>query len=269
MQEWLLIGESLQNKSMYQDVFDSTAPLAAFTYWLIVVVAGKSVTALHILGSLLLVVQAVIFNTLTIKNKVYEQNTYLPAFAFLIIASTHYSFSVFSPVQLGITFVLLAFSQLLSHVEFRAKRDEQIMSIGLLIGISGLFYLPLILFLPIVVLILLIFTNTLSRRYFILIISGMTPVIISICYYWVTQNSIGFYYSNFLDHELSFSFDSYRSIWVNYPLLLPIVFFWVLGLVTLPQQRRLNNYQNRLAQLFFAIGVLTIGIIGFGSFSIS
>ena len=165
MQHWLIIGEAMKSGHMYVDIFDSLAPLAASTYWLLVLVFGKSTLMFHILGTFLLVIQAVIFNNLTISNKVYEQNTYLPAFVYLILASSHYALSVFSPVQIGMTFILLTFSKLLSHVEFRAKRDEQIMSIGLLIGIAVLFYLPFIIFLPIVLIILLVFTNTLKRRY--------------------------------------------------------------------------------------------------------
>ena len=128
---------------MYKGIFDPLGPLSTTVYAIVVWLFGKSILALQILGTTLMIIQAIIFNTLTIRNKVYEQNTYLPAFAYLIISATHYSLTVFSPIQLGMTFILLAFSELLSHVEFRAKRDEQIMSIGLMVGLASLFYLPL------------------------------------------------------------------------------------------------------------------------------
>ena len=258
MEKSLLIGEAVASTSMYYGILDNTAPLAAGVYWLIAFVAGKSPISLHILGTLLLILQAIIFNNLAIRNKVYEQNTYLPAFAYLIIGSIQYNLSSFSSAQMGMTFILLAFSQLLSHVEFRAKREEQIMSIGLLTGIASLFYLPLIIFLPIILIILLVFTNTLSRRYFILIISAAMPQAVAFAYYWVLNGVPDYYIANFILPTLDFGFNAGASIQQSYPVLLPITILGLLGFATMPKQRRLNNYQNRLAQLFFATGLLIL-----------
>ncbi len=82
---------------MYEGIFDPLGPLSAMVYAIVDLVFGKSTLALQILGTILMVLQAIIFNNLTIRNKVYEQNTYLPTFAYLILSSTHYSLSVFSP----------------------------------------------------------------------------------------------------------------------------------------------------------------------------
>ncbi len=265
MQHWLLIGEALKAGHMFVDIFDSLSPLAATTYWLIVLVFGKSTLALHILGTLLMLLQAIIFNNLTITNKVYEQNTYLPAFVYLILASSHYALSVFSPVQLALTFILLAFSKLLSHVEFRAKRDEQIMSIGLLIGIATLFYLPSIIFLPIVLIILLLFTNTLRRRYVILTISSLIPLFAAFSYYWLVNDEPGYFIVNFIHPSLAIDFSSLINIGLSIGLILPVLVYWILGIMTMPKQRRLNNYQSRLAQLFFITGLLALLILFFKS----
>jgi uncharacterized membrane protein YqjE len=268
MQHWLIIGEAMQSGHMYIDIFDSLAPLAASTYWLIVLIFGKSTLALHILGTLLMVVQAVIFNNLTISNKVYEQNTYLPAFVYLILSSVHYSLSVFSPAQIGMTFLLLTFSRLLAHVEFRAKRDEQIMSIGLLIGIAVLFYLPYLVFLPLVLIILLLFTNTLRGRYAILTISALIPVIGAFTYYWLVNDEPGYFMVNLVYPALEVDLSSFANISLNIALFLPVLFFWIIGFFTMSKQRRLNNYQSRLAQLFFITGVLSLTILLFSSANI-
>ncbi|RLD24057.1 MAG: hypothetical protein DRI71_03695 [Bacteroidetes bacterium] len=261
MQHWLIIGEAMKTGHMYVDIFDSLAPLAATTYWWITLIFGKSTIGLHILGTLLMVIQAIIFNNLTISNKVYEQNTYLPAFVYIILASSNYTLSVFSPAQLGMTFILLAFGKLLSHVEFRAKRDEQIMSIGLLVGVAVLFYLPFIVFLPIVLIILLLFTNTLKRRYVILTISALIPLVSAFAYYWMVNNESGYFMVNFVYPSLAINISTFASIGLNIVLFLPVLVFWLLGFITMPKQRRLNNYQSRLAQLFFITGLLTLLIL--------
>jgi hypothetical protein len=263
MHHWLVIGEAMQSGHMYVDIFDSIAPLAASTYWLIVLIFGKSTLVLHILGTLLMLIQAIIFNNLTISNKVYEQNTYLPAFVYLILSSSHYALSVFSPAQMAMTFVLLAFSKLLSHVEFRAKHDEQIMSIGLLLGAAMLFYLPFIVFLPIVLIILVFFTNTLKRRYLILALSSLVPLVIAFTYYWLVNDESGYFITNFVNPSLTFGLTTFSNIGANINLGVPLLAFWFIGVITMPKQRRLNNYQTRLAQLFFLSGILSLLILLF------
>ena len=145
---------------MYKDIWDSMAPIAAFTYYLVVSVFGKSVLALNILGMLVNFLMAVILNNLAIRNKIYEQNTYLPAFVFVLLTSMHNSFASFSPVQIGMLFVVMALGNLFGHIEFRAKRDEQIMNIGLFLGVASLFYFPLIMFVPAVLILFFIFLGT-------------------------------------------------------------------------------------------------------------
>ena len=260
MEYWLLLGEAVDNTTMYMGVLDNLAPLSAGLYWLIAFVFGKSLLALHILGLLLLVLQAIIFNSLAIRNKVYEQNTYLPAFIFLIIGSIQYNLSVFSPAQLGMTFILLALSQLLAHVEFRAKRDEQIMSIGLLIGVGSLFYLPLFLILPIILVILVIFTNTLSRRYAILIISAFMPLSVALAYYWVMHGSTVYFVTHFIIPTINLGIEGSFAEAENIVVYIPLLLLFIAGYLTMPKQRRLNNYQNRLAQLFFVFSVLLVSI---------
>ena len=263
MNHWLVIGEAMQSNHMYRQIFDSLAPLAASSYWIIVAIFGKSALTLNILGTLLMIVQAVIFNNLALNNKIYEKPSYLPAFIFLILSSSHFGLSVLSPVQMGMTFILLAFGKLLMHVEFRAKRDEQIMSIGLLIGVAILFYLPFLLSLVIVLIILIVFTNTLKRRYVILVVSALIPLIIAFAYYWLVNGEAGYFIVNFVQPSLATDFSQLGNIWQNIDLFFPVLLLWLLGLITMPKQRRLNNYQIRLSQLFLLTGLLSILILVF------
>ncbi len=258
MTHWLLISEAMGKGMLYRDIIDPLAPLAAMVYRLVYLVAGRSVVTLHILGLLVLCWQAVIFNNMAIRNKVYTQNTYLPALVYVLLGSVHYSMSVFSPVQLGLTFVLLAFDKLLSHVEFRAKRDEQIMSIGLLLGLATLFYVPFILLLPVVLLILAFFTSTIPRRYVVLTISALMPPVLTLLYYWLRQDSAYYVVHHLVQPSLSFSLRQANHTLGQAGLFALPLTLWLLGLLTMPRQRRLNNYQRRLAALFLFTGLLTL-----------
>jgi hypothetical protein len=134
------------------------------------------------------------------------------------------------------------------------------MSIGLLVGMAALFFLPLILFLPIILLILLIFTNTLSRRYAILIISAAMPFAVALAYYWVLHGETVFFYSHFILPTFDLGLDLLLFSRESLVVYLPLLLLFIAGYVTMPKQRRLNNYQNRLAQLFFITAILLLGI---------
>ena len=252
---WLTIGEALKGGTMYRDVWDSMAPLAATIYWLVVSLFGKSVLALNILGILLNFVVAVLINNMLIRNKVYEQNTYVPAFVFIILSSLNHSFSSFSPVQLGITFVLLALGNLLGHVEFRAKRDEQIINIGLYMGVAVLFYFPLIVFIPITLLLFIMFTGTKNRRYFLFITGSFLPLIFAFCYYWLAAEKSGYFTFHFILPYLKP--DQNDTDWLYLiKVAIPLLILFLLGAGSMGMQKRLNNYQIRLNQLFIVVTLL-------------
>jgi len=141
---WQLVGYRLsEGFMMYRDVWESLSPLSAGTYWIIYSLFGSSSgIAIEVLGFLLVFVQASIFNTLLINNQAYADNTYIPAAIYVILASLYFDFFSFSPVLLGITFLLLALNNIFSQIEFRAKRDERILNTGFYLGIAALFHFP-------------------------------------------------------------------------------------------------------------------------------
>lgn len=259
---WLTIGEALQWGTMYIDVWDSMAPLAASVYWLVVLVFGKSVLALNILGTLLNFFIAVLINNMFIKNKVYEHNTYLPAFVYIMLSSLSPSLSSFSPVQMGMAFVLMALGNLLGHVEFRAKRDEQILNIGLFQGVAVLFYFPLIIFIPITLLLFIVFTSTQSRRYFLFLTGSMLPIMFAFSYFWFVTGKAGYFTLHFIQPYL---FPEYvdTDLVFMIKIALPVILFFVLGSASLSQQKRLNNYQIRLNRMFIVVTLLTLTIFLF------
>ena len=120
-------------------------------------------------------------------------------------------------------------------------------------------------FLPVVLIILGIFTKTLRRRYVILTLSALLPLITVFGYYWLVDKEPGYFIVNFVQPSLSVDFSTLVTIGANVGLLLPVLIFWFLGIVTMPKQRRLNNYQSRLAQLFFITGLLSLLILLFKS----
>ena len=253
---WLTIGEALGNGTMYLDVWDSMAPLAASLYYWVVLIFGKSMLTLNILGFLLNFVIAILLNQMFIRNKVYEQNTYVPAFVYIVLSNLHVSFSLFSPMQIGLIFVLLALGNLLGHIEFRAKRDEQIMNIGLYLGVASLFYFPLVVFVPIMLVLFIMFTSTQNRRYLLFLVGSMLPLAFAFCYYWVATEKAGYFVQHFIWPY--FYFDRAEGQWWDMvKIALPLILLMLVGTFSTQLQRRLNNFQVRLNQLFIVIMILT------------
>lgn len=251
----------MQSGSMYSDIWDGLAPLSAIIYQAFTWLFGRSAVMLLILGSVVTFFQAAIINTFSIKAKVFESNTYLPALIYVLFTSTHPSFFTLSPSLIGLTFILLGLGKLISHVEFRAKADIHIILIGLYFGISSLFYLPYIVIIPISIVLLALFSNTLLRRYFLLIFTSLAPIIIAYFYYWIKSDHSAYFISYFINSVV------YNRHYVNIGWYFSIIilcysfFFMILGIVSIGKQRRLNNYQFRIVQLFLVLGVLMMSIL--------
>jgi len=260
---WLVIGEAMKGGHLYSQIWDGMAPLSATVYWWIVSVFGKSAFVLSVFGMFLNVIQAVLINNMTIKNKVYEQSTYVPAFVYIVFTSLHPSFRLLSPVQMGITFLLLALGNLLSHVKFRIKRDEQIINIGIYQGLAVLFYFPLIIFNVIFLLLFLSFTRTLRRRYALFIYGSLLPLMMVFCYYWIITGDTGYFTYHFLLHSFEQSSLQSKNIMPLVKVGIPILLFCFLGVITMGRQRRLNNYQIRLSRLFLMALIGANGIFFF------
>ncbi len=260
---WFVIGEAMQTGSMYSDIWDGLAPLSATLYQAFTWLFGRSILMLMIFGSLLTFFQAAIINTFSINAKIFENNTYLPALIYVLLTSTHPAFFTLSPSLMGLTFVLLGLGMLISHVEFRAKTDIHIILIGLYFGISTLFHLAFVIIIPISVVLLLLFSNTIIRRYLLLLFTSFTPLIVAFLYYWVISDHPAYFSYHFL---LISNYDTnYTSIgWVKGAIVLGFsIFFFVLGFLTIGKQRRLTNYQNRIVQLFFVLAVLMMSFLLF------
>ncbi|MCB0496629.1 MAG: hypothetical protein KDC79_10885 [Cyclobacteriaceae bacterium] len=258
---WFVIGKAMHSGTLYVDIWDRIAPFSAVVYQVIDWLFGRSILALYILGTLLTFLQAAIFNNMLMRAKVYENNSYLPALIYVLFTSSHPALFTLSPALMGLTLVLLGLGNMLRHVEFRAKKDIQIIMIGLYFGMSSLFYFPYIVFIPISVMLLLIFTSTIGRRYFLLVFGGVFPLITSFFYYWIKSDRPGYFLSNFVVfNNFNVTEQSIGWLWGTLSLGIPLIFAFA-GLASFGKQRRLTNYQSRIVQLFIVFGISVISML--------
>ena len=189
----MLLGEKLNSGALlYVDVIDDMGPLSALVYKAFDFLFGRSHLTIQIVGLVVFFFQIFYINFIALKHKMYNENNYLPALFYGILGLT-YNIMTLSPVMLAMTFVLFSLNNLLSHVETRVKTDSNLINIGIFTGVAVLFYQPFIWMVVVHIMILLFFTNTLKRRYLLMIYGLLVPSLIVWLFYVWQDQAMAFY----------------------------------------------------------------------------
>jgi hypothetical protein len=244
--EWQVLGSELANgKTLYVDVYHNTGFLSSLVYWLLAEVLPGNYFVYRILGLLLIFFQALIFNIILIQAKAYNQNTYVPAAIYAVLMMGIPDVALLSPQLMSLTFILLAFDLAFQQVEGRRKQDWIVLKIGIYLGIATLFYPLNYLILLSTIMAFVFYTNTIFRRYFLLMVGFMLPfLLVWLKYYWFDQQADLNYILKYLIYpSASQILVSWKSIilLLAFPLLL-----FILSLVKIIKSRAFINYQTRL-----------------------
>lgn len=259
--QWMLVGERMSDGyAMYFEIWDYTSPLSAAVYWFVDELFGRSTVVYHILAMIIAFFQVVLFNVIAYRNKFFPENGYIPALVYTVLISFSIDFLTLSPMLMGTTFVLLALNNVISQIEFRAKRDEKLLNIGFYLGIAGLFHFPLIVLGPIMVVVLLLFSATITRRFFLIIYGWILPFLFIVIFYYFTGN-LYFFWLNQV--AVWFRITHLDIIPVNQVLLItsPVIVFFLFAILRIIRKARLTNYQSRLIQVMlssFALSTLLL-----------
>ncbi|HNP17563.1 MAG TPA: hypothetical protein PKL31_03930 [Fulvivirga sp.] len=259
----MLIGEELsEGSSLYSGLWDSIGPLSALVYNTIDYMFGRSQLTYQILAYLLVCFQVYVFNSTLITNKAFSENTYIPGFIYALLCSLCYDMMTLTPFLMGLTFVLLAINKVFNHIEFRAKRDEDILNIGLYLGLATIIYLPFCLLALSTLFVFIFFTGTVGRRYVMMVFGFSLPVLLSGSYFYITDRFDDFLYLFFspftvIDRVWYISFRDTLFLF-SVPIL-----FLALSLIRILQGARLTNYQNRLTRAMFVWMIFSLLFIVF------
>lgn len=247
----MLVGEKLsEGADLYDEVWENIAPLSAGVYMIVDYLFGRSQNAFYWLSLFFVFFQCFLFNRLLLINKAYNENTYVPGLIYGLLMSFFFDFLTLTPVVMSQTFILLALNNIFSHIEFRAKRDEKILNIGIYLGVASLFYLPNIIFALAALVVFIFFTGTVLRRYLLLVFGFMLPLLLVATYFLLTDRFADFIYS-FINPIIAFKNQHYIDlvptlILFALPLLLLLASF-----VRINQRARFTNYQTSLTQVMF------------------
>lgn len=255
---YMLVGEKIiEGAPLYSKIWESLAPLSALVYALSDYLFGRSQLSYHLFAYILICYQAFIFNRMLLESRAYSENTYLPAFIYAILASVCYDMYSLSPFILGITFILLALKNIFSHIEVRAKRDEDILNIGLYVGLATLCYLPFSVFALGVLTIFILFTGTIARRYLLMLFGFLLPMAVAAGYFFLTDRLDDFLY-NFFSPFTVIERNWYISLKDTASLFVAPLAFFILAILKVISGARLTNYQSRLTQTILVWAVFSV-----------
>ena len=257
-----LIGESLANGArLYITLWEDISPLSAWVFMILNYLFGNSIWPYHVLGFLLVFYQCVLINSITYRNKHFNEGTYVPSLIYGLLMSISFDMYALSPVIMSITFVLLALNNIYRQVEFRMKTDEPILNIGIYLGLATLFYLPSGVFALIALITLIMFSSTIPRRYLLVLFGFTLPILFIVAYYFAVDE-LHSAWSIFLSKFINPNRSSYISFQTLIILSAPVLLFLLIALIRVLQRSRYSNYQVRLIQLtvvwFFMTSILMI-----------
>jgi hypothetical protein len=244
-------GEKVrEGNSMYVEIIDSTAPLAAWFNALLDLCFGRSVLARHILAFMIIFLQASYLGIVFSSKKAFAENTYIPSLIFAILFTFSFDTISLTPELLGSGFLLLALNSLFKQLEFREQGNEFIFNLGLYIGIASLFALSYAVFIVGCSLILIFFTRSSTRQYFLMIFGFFLPHILLLSGYYLMDGldeiwlyfyrpNLGFYSDRFISNQ---------ALWTLTGL--PLLFLFI-SLIAMNRDARLSKYQTQLVQSMF------------------
>ena len=183
--------------SLHSSYFDSESHLVYGTLflwitWAITFIFGDPFILSVVLSGLLITVQAFFLNSILIRSKGLNQNTYLPAACYVLILSASPEFMLVSPALFSITFILIGINYMLFHLQYGGS-EENIISTGFVFGLATLFdpSSAILILLPFVVYIL--YSNTLFRRYVLLTFGLIFPYLLIWLYSFWQGDGLAFW----------------------------------------------------------------------------
>ena len=246
---YFLIGEKVGNGNwMFNELHTTIGPLEGWFFGILYVLFGKSLFIHHLLSFLLVCIQSYLFNKVFHDNKATTEQTYIPGLIYGLLMSLSPQFYTLTPLLIGQTFILVSLHIIFNHLEFRIKRDEGILSVGIFLGVYSFMFFPGVILSLFAFLLLLIFTNTVYRRYILLLFGFFLPFLLVLgIYIFLNELHTRNFMQGSLFGENIFVLDSFNLYLVS---SLPVLFL-IFALFTIILKGRYTNYQSTLIQTMF------------------
>lgn len=182
---WLVVGErASQGYLPFYEIIDDTAPLSVAVFAILNSIFGRDIFVYEILGRILILAQAIYWNIILIRYRVFDETSYLPAI--ILVVLFHFSFDMLSlsPALLGSSFLLLALGQLISLTVLQKETSESTLLIGLYAGLAVGFHSVFIIFLPYLIFTGIVISGFSFRELLLSLVGFLLPLLLIGTYYF-------------------------------------------------------------------------------------
>ena len=222
---------------------------------------------LHVILALVLVISgAMVFNYSLTKFDLVPKNTLVPAMVYIVLMSYSPGLLALHPGAIpALLTVLILFY--LFQVYTEEEAFSQIFNIGLLIGISSLFYFPSIFFILFIWLTFIVYRLYSWREWTIPLAGIITPYLFLFTYYFLDDKlepaylAYASYFSKMTIFHFSFDFSLMNYIITS---LLVFMFLWSAFLLLSDIQEKIISLRKRYWAVFWllVIAIITYFISG-------
>ncbi|MGV3588221.1 MAG: hypothetical protein ACO1OF_14545 [Adhaeribacter sp.] len=221
--KYMILGERLAaGATLYRDVYDNTAPLAAIIYQFLDVVFGRNILVYRLLASVIIFLQGMRLNAILNHNGIFAEKSFLPALLYFVFGSIFFEFDILSPLLVGLTFLIFALNYLIVPSK-EGSSNPKLFKAGFLIGLAALCYLPLMLFLLWAFMALIYFAFNAFRSSLLLLCGFLFPYAVAYTF---------FLYADSLPNFVEFNLLSAWSLYFNL-LLAPLDLIKILAIPVL------------------------------------
>jgi len=184
---WMLTGERMSaGHHMYVDIIDDNGPFSVGIYWILDSLFGRSLLAYHLTAGAVILFQIMYVNLLFIKYRAFDQNTYLPAMVMAVLFHLSFDFLTLSPALMGSTFIILSLGRLFSLTLLNQDSTESVLMVGVFGGIAACFHLPLVFFLPFLIVAGIIVSGFNFHQFILSLVGYVQPfVLVALYYFWI------------------------------------------------------------------------------------
>jgi hypothetical protein len=264
-----VMGERLAGgATLYQSLFTVEAPLAAYLWALLAWLGGRGILLYRLVAVGLLLAQAVYFNGLLHRRGALAERGWLPAFLYGLVGGVWFELDALTPALWGQSFLLLAFGNL-TATSREGYDNRNLFQAGLLLGVAGLCYAPLLLFMPVALVAIIFFAANAFRSSLLIIVGVLFPyAVLATAYFYA--GTLGVFISQHLQAEQLWPFQPIalipRTLTVKV-LAIPLALLVIAVLRSLERGGQLN-YQVRFRQVMLAwLGTAGLIVAAGSSFS--
>ncbi|MDX5347913.1 MAG: hypothetical protein LPJ89_03055 [Hymenobacteraceae bacterium] len=265
--KFMLIGERMASGfSMYQEIYDSTAPISAALFWIIDLLFGRSVLAYRLVALLLLLIQGVRFNAILVRNNLQGEKSYIPALLYLVAGSTFFELDTLSPLLIGHTFIIFSLRYFIAFTK-EGFNNKKLFKAGFMLGLAALSFLPLTLYLIAGFFAIVLFASNAFRSFLLMLCGFLIPYAVATTYY-LYSNSLSYFIDFNLLASWTLEFDFLLSPLDLMKIFAAPLLVLLLSVIKMPTVTLGLTTQQRFLQLMF-VWLFTAILVAFISKEVS